>query len=149
MPESAAPVIPESSEFAVLPESANIKTLCLHRVRQDFTVKLLQEDCSRELILDALHPDGPHCPHCKVFIEDVVTIDNFYSGRRCKCKVCGKWFTATTGTALQNSQFNYSEMIVLCLLSSVGAANKDIAEVLKTTPQTIKTWRMKLETQRA
>ena len=60
-----------------------------------FSALFLDEKVCTLWVLKRLHPEGARCPECKAAVgyDD----GNFWEMKRCHCKECGKWFTATTG----------------------------------------------------
>ena len=100
----------------------------------------------REWILNKLHPAGAFCPGCGGSLDDAVRIKNFYNGDRLSCSICGKYFTALTGTPFSGAHLDFKGLFLLAALAGCGIPDKIIAEKLKITLQSARTWRIKLKT---
>lgn len=124
--------------------SAPIKSFSAAEVLQSLTAKYFNEEACRQWILETLHPDGAYCPACKNKITDDITRNNFSAMRRCKCKHCGKWFSATVGTILHNSQLSMRQAFALAVLISLGLGNKQIAKIIGIHPDSVRLWRLRL-----
>lgn len=87
----------------------------------------LDEAACRAAVLGSLHPRGAHCPGCAMLIEDASTVNNFWAGRRCVCKRCGHWFTATAGTFLQGSQLSFAQIFLIASLVEMADADVPVS----------------------
>lgn len=132
---------PTNSETA----HAAIKTFSTNGALQTFNADFFAEDVCQAWILKALHPDGAYCPRCGQRIEDEITLKNFWMMLRCKCKSCQKWFTATVGTILHNSQLTMRQSFALAVLMALGLTNKQIAGIIGIHPDSVRFWRMRLK----
>lgn len=132
----------ERSENTVKTNTSHIITP--EEVVKDFNAHFLDESFCIQYILDKLHPRSTQCPHCKQDIKDDTTLDNFFAAKRCQCKSCKRWFTATTGTFLQGSQLNARQIVLLMLLLGYQINNRDIARILSVHPDTVSLWQKKI-----
>lgn len=114
-----------------------------------FSYRLLDEAACRQWVLQWLHREGARCPFCHVVIEDATTLNNFWSGRRGRCKRCGRKFTALSETALQGTHLEYRQILLMGALRdlmAVGRSNAHIAGILGVSADTVRLWRKKFET---
>lgn len=116
----------------------------LSEIAQEFNADFLDPDTCRHWILTKLHPTGAFCPKCN---EPLLPkhLNRFWSGERVKCHNCQKFFTALTDTFLSGMQFNFSEIVLLAMLLSLGISDKSIAEFLKISPANVWIWRQKFQ----
>lgn len=92
----------------------------------------------REWVLKRLHPEGVHCPGCGAAIDpDLNPLD------RRRCKQCGKWFTALTGTFLHGAQLEPEQVVLLAVLSELDVNKKVIARILDIHPDSVRLWQAK------
>jgi len=113
-----------------------------------FSAEFLDEATCRAWVLRRLHPGDPRCPSCAALIVDATTLRNFWSGRRCVCKSCGSFFTATSGTFLQGVQLGYRKVFLLAVLADFMAAGLNVqrlAGVLGVSPDTVRIWIQKFK----
>ena len=107
-----------------------------------FNALKLDEKACRMWVLNRLHQSGAHCPQCKADIQEAET---FWDLGRCRCKACGKWFTATTGTILQGVQLRPDELYLLAVLSGLGVEIKEVARIVRVQPDTVRLWQGKFK----
>jgi len=107
-------------------------------VKEVFGAQFLDEEHCRQWILKKVHGETGHCPNCQVVSEPQ---DRFFSGARMKCRSCGKYYTALTGTFLCGTQFDFREIILLALFLEIGVANLYIAILLGVDQETVRIWR--------
>lgn len=105
----------------------------------------LDEIMCRQWILERLHPGGAICPGCSIKIEGEKQLQRFWSGERLKCRVCGKFFTAITGTLFAGCHLTFPEMFLMMLLLGTCFKDKFIAEKLKVSQESIRLWRSKFK----
>lgn len=124
--------------------SGNIEVL---RVCRGFTVSeavavfdagFLNSSRCREWVLKQLHPGGVGCPDCGAAITEGLSPFD-----RRKCKKCGKWFTALTGTFLHGAQLEPEQVFLLAVLSGLGVDKKEIARILGIHPDSVRLWQAK------
>ncbi len=125
-------------------ERIEIKNISVSKTLNSFTADILDEDRCRKFILDALHPDGIFCPQCRMRLQDERTVKNFYTGKRCLCKECGKKFFPTHGTVLHKSSLSMSQAFALAVFIALGASNKQIAGIVGIHPDSVRIWKMRL-----
>jgi len=112
------------------------------------SAELLDEDRCREWILERLHPDGAHCLGCAEPILDGTTLHNFWQGNRCNCKNCGRWFSATSGSFLQNMQLTFAQVFLLASFAdylSCGLTLSRAAAALNISPDTVRIWQRRFK----
>jgi transposase-like protein len=117
-------------------------------LRRAFSAKLFDEGVCRQWVLGKLHPGGAHCPSCKVLLQDKVTLSNFWQGKRCLCKNCGRWFTAKTCTFLQGTQMEYRQIFLLAVLigfSENGITPERVAQCAGVSSNTVAFWHKKIK----
>ena len=106
----------------------------------------LDDASCRNWVLQKLHPAGVFCPGCGAGIQDDNRLQRFWDGLRLTCPVCGKFFTALTGTFLARSQQTFREMVLLAFLLGAGFSNTETARLVGNHPNTVRMWRLKFET---
>lgn len=104
------------------------------------------EERCREFVFKSLHPHGAHCPRCGVAIEDRLILSNFWEGKRCLCRSCGRWFSTTTGTVLHNTSFDVRQIYAIAFFLGVGLSDAAIAKALKISLGAVRLWRMRFST---
>jgi len=109
----------------------------------------VNEAAAREYILRQLHPlPQQRCPSCGAVIADETTQRNFWKGRRCACKACGRWFSATSGTYLQGTQMSFAQLLVLfnlCELLTGDITPGRIASSVGVSIDTVRIWKTRLK----
>jgi transposase-like protein len=103
--------------------------------------EMLNLDECRGWILRQIHQEGPQCLHCGA---TDISADSFFKGKRICCRVCGVWFTASTGTILAGSTLDYRAMYLLAVLIGMGQRDTEIAGRLGLNRKTVAEWRGKL-----
>lgn len=111
-----------------------------------FNADFMNETQCRNWILKKLHPSGAHCPGCGHILTDGRRLNNFWNGDRLNCHICDKYFTALTGTIFSGAHLDFKGLFLLAALTGCGIPDKIIAEKLNITPQSVRTWRLKLKT---
>lgn len=111
----------------------------------EFWVEALDIHACREWILQRLHPDGAYCPKCNKRIIGDDALDSFWEERRTHCKLCGKYFTARTGTLIKNTRLDAREIFLLCVTVELSVPDKKIAEILKIHLDSVRSWKKRLE----
>ncbi len=97
-------------------ESRKSTPFFIEELSRTFSAKLFDEDACRQWVIGRLHLDGARCPGCNVPLQDKSTLANFWQGKRCCCKSCGRWFTAKTRTFLQGMQMEFRQVFLLAVL---------------------------------
>ncbi len=112
-------------------------------VAASFQAGFLDEDVSRTWILEAIHGRGPVlCPECRCEIEGKA-LQRFWEGKRVCCRQCGKFFTALTGSFLAGCHMTYSEVLLLAVFLHFGISPREIAGILRISPETVRLWDIK------
>lgn len=104
---------------------------------------MIREDECRRFLVRRLHPAGAQCPACGVVLSRSAA-DHFTDGGRLRCRDCGRWFTWTTGTVVEDSKLDVRQLVLLILLCSAGAKADAIATATRLTPQSVRAWRRRL-----
>jgi transposase-like protein len=99
----------------------------------------------REWVLRRLHPIEQVCPHCETEILDETRLQRFWSGSRIKCRKCGAFFTALTGTFLAGSHFDFRQIILIAVFLGLGVSSDKIAAALGITQETVRLWKKRFE----
>jgi len=123
----------------------SVKGFAIKELFESFNVGFLNEEICREWILKRLHPNIIKCPACDSIIVDVITLNNFWSLKRCRCKQCKKWFSAKVGTIFDNGQLTMSEIGMLAIFLYLKVPHKVIAEKLNMHPVSIGMWEKKFK----
>lgn len=106
-------------------------------------VDLVNEEECRRFLVRRFHPAGAHCPHCGVVLPTAAA-DRFAEGGRLHCRDCGRWFTWTTGTVIEDSKLDVRQLVLLILLTFCHASAESIALATRLTPQSVRSWRRRL-----
>ena len=139
----------ESTDFSAtcddqarLVQDEDLSGLSPESALKDFLFVLSQENC-RKLILPRFHPDGAYCPVCHQMIGERAK-ESFWAGKKIHCKSCGKWFSATTGTILNNTKLDYKAIYLLLVLPALGLDNREIAGIIGIHRDSVRNWRKRL-----
>lgn len=119
-------------------------------VLRAFGANFFDEYTCRHWVLHKIHGDRAFCPSCGTEITGDMAKGRFYSGGRLRCCVCGKHFTALTGTFLNGTHMGFKDLILLSVLLGLDLEVKKIADFLGRNPETVRLWKHKfdaLETQ--
>ncbi len=109
------------------------------------SVSFFDEMKCRSWLLQNLHPIGAYSPKCNVEIKDRSTLFNFWCGKRCRCKACGKWFSAFSKTVFQECQLDERSIFILAILTELNLHKDEIARVLAINPATVRIWQGKFK----
>lgn len=107
-----------------------------------FGAGFLDEGTCRAWILGQLHREGPRCHGCRQALPDKHH-DRYWQNERIRCPLCGKWFTALTGTMFHGSHMSFSEITLLAVFLGINQPAKYIAKILGLNEETIRQWRYK------
>ncbi len=114
-----------------------------HDVAASFRAGFLDEDACRAWILGTIHGRGPvRCPECRGEMEGKA-LQRFWEGKRVCCRRCGKFFTALTGSFLAGCHMTYGEVLLLAVFLHFGISPREIAGILKISPETVRLWDIK------
>lgn len=122
-----------------------IKSFTPEAALETFNAGFLSESKCTAWVLNALHPQGPHCPECEIKIYDQTTIGNFWALCRCRCKNCGKFFNALTGTMLHGSQLDQKQVYLVALGIALELPVKAIAKFTGITEASVYAWQKRFE----
>jgi hypothetical protein len=86
----------------------------------------------------------PRCPECAAIVPENL-LRSFWDNKRIKCDQCGKYFTAITDTFFSGCHFDFKEIVLFFLLLALDVHDKIIADIMKTSMENIRLWRLKLE----
>lgn len=109
----------------------------------DGCADLLEEARCRRWLIKRLHPDKINCPYCDTPAEDYQG-DDLFEGKWIICKSCQKHYSAFTGTCLSGLHLRYSEFVQLCLFFAAGWPVKKIADRLKRSDSSIRSWQSRI-----
>jgi transposase-like protein len=109
-----------------------------------FNAEFLDEMWCRAWVLERLHRESPRCPACEEEIPDRL-MQSFCEVKRIRCDRCEKYFTALTGTFLSGCHFSFREIVLLAWLLALKVADKQIAETLKISVESVRLWRHRFE----
>jgi len=114
-------------------------------VAENFGVEFLDEAYCRQFVLRMIHGDGdPKCPKCHAILRKAST-RSFWEGKRIRCSLCGKFFTATTGTFLSGNHLSYRAVVLIAVLLYLDIAHKKIARILQVSTETVRLWEIKFK----
>ena len=108
-----------------------------------FGPDFLDGDRCRDWLFWQLHPAGPACPWCGKAINSPRTLASFRQLGRVQCTVCGRFFTALSGTLLSKTGLDPAGYVLLCLLLAVGMGDQAIARKLGVNRETVRRWRQR------
>lgn len=114
-------------------------------VAQDFQADFLDEAACRSWILTRIHGDGEHrCPGCHVVLDEK-SLPRFWEGKRIRCRACGKFFTALTGTFLAGCHMTFRGVILFAIFLHFKISTREIARILRISPETVRLWEIKFQ----
>ena len=114
------------------------------RALNSFSAEFISEAACNSWFTSLAYPAGPHCPCCGKKITDGSTLKNFSLLKRCICKSCNHWFTAKSGTILQDSKISVREFFLLSLLLGLKIPAVEISHILKISQGTVNLWQKKI-----
>lgn len=107
---------------------------------------LLDQDRCQAELFQFLKPgrEAECCPFCLAELSDrrQATFRRF---GKCRCLICGRQFTATSGTPLNSAKLSPAEILVAGALVELGAPPEAIARALGRGLDTARAWHDKLE----
>jgi len=111
----------------------------------------LDEKWCKAWVMERLHGDQPwmgndppFCPGCGSPVPDRM-MHSFWECKRIRCDICGKYFTALTGTFLSGCHFSFQETVLMAFMISLGVADKQIANTLKISAENVRLWRHRFD----
>ena len=117
----------------------DLRSISLNDAAASFSTAIFSEDAARAEVLLKLHPDGAVCPSCGLAL-DGPTERSFWAGRRCECGRCGRWFSARSGTFLDNAHLSYAQVILIAALLCEGLHPIRIAALAGVSADTVRIW---------
>ena len=102
----------------------------------------LDEDIIRHWIVHRLHHAGARCPTCGAKIQPAQR-QRWVALKSIVCRNCNYKFTATTGTFLAGCQLHPHEVFFLFLMIRCGLTNREIADHMHCSAETIRLWRQR------
>jgi transposase-like protein len=109
-----------------------------------FNVNFMDYDFARLWVLKRLHPNGANCPACSEPIPEN-KLYRFWSNQRISCRICGKYFTALTGTFIAGCQMDFRGIILLSFLLSLGIHDQVIAKTIDISKENVRLWRLRFK----
>ncbi|MBN2570296.1 MAG: hypothetical protein JXB42_12780 [Deltaproteobacteria bacterium] len=106
--------------------------------------RMLDRDYCRRRILEAFHGNDPACPKCDTTLTDS-QLQSFWNLSRVKCRNCGMFFTALTGTIFSGSQLDLETIFFIAVFLELGISNRDLASYTDLSIETIRLWRHRFE----
>ena len=100
----------------------------------------------RDWLVERLHPDGPRCPCCGMALTSPRSRAAFRWLGRVQCTICGRFFTAMSGTTLNKTGLEPAGYVLLCLLMALGQGDQAIAHKLGVNRETVRRWRLRFQT---
>jgi transposase-like protein len=100
----------------------------------------------RDWLVGHLHPQGPACPWCGIALTSPRSRATFRQLGRVQCIICGRFFTALSGTTLNKTGLEPAGYVLLCLLISLGLGDQAIAQKLNVNRETVRRWRLRFQT---
>lgn len=111
-----------------------------------FGAEFLDAGACDAYIIESLHGDCLACPGCGA----TVAARSFHGLRvenRVRCRRCGKFFTALTGTFLSGTHLSSREIVLLALLLGLGVQDKEVARIIGISAESVRLWRLKFRAQ--
>lgn len=109
-----------------------------------WNLQLLDESKCREVVLELLHPNGPACPHCGAGLEKRHS-ERWKRNERCRCKICRRKFSATTGTVFNSLKIPFAEAVTIRFMIEGGYRSNQIKRRIHRTTETIRTVRRRFQ----
>ncbi|MFH1034352.1 MAG: helix-turn-helix domain-containing protein [Pseudomonadota bacterium] len=100
----------------------------------------------RDWLVEHLHPEGPRCPCCGMPLTSPRSRASFRQLGRVQCTICGRFFTALSGTMLNKTGLEPAGYVLLCLLMALGQGDQAIAAKLNVNRETVRRWRLRFKT---
>jgi transposase-like protein len=97
-------------------------------------------------LIERLHPQGPACPWCGMPLTSPRSRATFRQLGRVQCTICGRFFTALSGTTLNKTGLDPAGYVLLCLLLALGLGDQAIAGKLNVNRETVRRWRLRFQT---
>lgn len=113
----------------------------LGRIAAAFGANFLDAAACDAFVLEHLHHGVASCPECGADLTGKRRA-TFQAFGRVHC-ACGKWFSATTGTALHKIKLDNRQIVLVAYLLAIGADNATIAAAAEIDPETARMWRLK------
>ncbi|WP_027715837.1 hypothetical protein [Desulfuromonas sp. TF] len=111
-------------------------------VAKAFGADFLDPERCGEIVLAWIHPGPAVCPRCGLVLEGR-SLARFQSFGRVHCRECGKFFTATAGTALHKVQISPSQIVLIAYLLALEVDLVEISRAASVDPETVRLWRLK------
>ena len=96
----------------------------------EFSIDLLDETACRDFFLRTLHSAGVSCPECRAEVSSLRRLESFWNMQRICCQVCGRTFSAVSGTALNGIGIEFRALYMLLFLVGHGVRANKIAKPL-------------------
>ncbi len=109
-----------------------------------FGADFLDTDRCRAFVLEQIHQGAARCPECGAELQGKRR-ETFLAWGRVNCPTCGKWFTATTGTALHKAKLDPRQLVLVAYLLAVGVDLAAIAAAAGVDQETVRVWRLKFQ----
>jgi transposase-like protein len=129
----------DNTETSAIPKLFN-----LTQIAAAFRADCLDAGRCEALVLELLHQGETKCPRCGVDLQGQRQ-ESFQAWGRVRCAECGKWFTATTGTALHKVKLDARQLVMLSYLLSIGVHPSMIGAAAGVDPETVRTWELKFQ----
>ena len=110
-----------------------------------FSADALKWEETARFVANILHQEGPHCRKCRHPFTDVRRRERWFRFERIQCPQCGGFCTAATGTILHKSEFDQREIVLLALFIQLDLTDRKIAEIMRCSSETVRTWRSKFK----
>lgn len=111
----------------------------------DFGAQFLDETACRRWILTAIHRDRDiKCPECHMPLNEHA-VRRFWEAKRIRCKSCGKFFTALTGTFLNGCHLDFRKIMLLAVLLHFRIRHDVIAGKLAISQETVRLWQKRFQ----
>jgi len=112
---------------------------------RDFGATFLDETKCRNWIIAMIHGDGSvFCPGCRAELEGNA-LRRFWEGKRIRCRACGKYFTALTGTFLAGCHLSFTEIVLFAVFLYFSIPPREIARILRISQETVRLWEIKFQ----
>ena len=115
----------------------------------DFPIlSLIDDERAEEWLLNHFHPQGLHCPHCDVSVEEARYFRTTKTSRIkvYRCKVCKGVYNLYSGTVFAHKQYRPSLVVLLLQGVCKGFSFAQLARELNISRQAVHSIRHVLQT---
>ena len=101
--------------------------------------------CETLLLFDLYRGQVAVCPACGYQLTGKAK-RTWGKWKKVRCKKCGKFFSARTGTILAGGKLSITQYFILLMGLAMGGSDAAVADVCGIHRDTVRLWRLKLST---